>query len=119
MTNLKQLLALNIKQNRRRLGLSQAKLAEKAAASTQYIAMIELERKFPSLEMLERLALALEIDSLELFSPPPFKAKNLKNFQNAVITDLEKALAKSINKTVRATVSAVIDSHTGELENGM
>ena len=109
---IRQVLAINIKQNRLRLGISQATLAEKANASTQYISMIELERKFPSPEMLERLAIALEIDSLELFSPPPFPAERLKSLQNAVINDLEKALTRSINKTVRETVSSVISNHS-------
>ena len=112
MTNIRQILAINLKQNRLRLGLSQAKLAEKANASTQYIAMIELERKFPSPEMIERLAMALEIDSLELFTPPPHSAENLKNLQRAVINDLEKSLVKSINKTVSETVTAVINKHS-------
>jgi DNA-binding XRE family transcriptional regulator len=53
MTNIKQLVALNIKQYRIKSGLTQAKLAEKANASTQYIAMIEPGRKFPCLDLLE------------------------------------------------------------------
>ena len=59
MTNLRQLVALNIKRTRQGLGISQSALAERARASTQYIAMIETGRKFPSIEMLERLAAAL------------------------------------------------------------
>lgn len=116
MTNLRRLLAFNIKQYRRKLGISQAKLAEKANASTQYIAMIELEKKFPSPEMLERLAFALEIDSLELFTSLPLPSESLKNLQNIVIIDLEKALTKSINKTVRETVSTVINNHSIEIK---
>jgi len=90
MTNLRRLLAYNLKQNRLRCGLSQAKLAEKAEAPTQYIAMIELQRKYPSVEMIERIAAALEIDCLGLFRPFSFAEENLKTLQNAVITDLEK-----------------------------
>lgn len=112
MTNLRQILAFNIKQNRQKLGISQAKLAEKANASTQYIAMIELERKFPSPEMLERLAIALEIDCLDFFAPLPFSKESLKHLQKAVTNDLEKALIRSINKTVREIVSSVISSHS-------
>ena len=108
MTNLRQLVAYNIKQQRRKSGISQAKLAEKAEASTQYIAMIELERKFPSPEMLEKLAAALGIDTLELFTPPPFPAENLKDFQDAMMVELENALTRSINKAVKETVSTVI-----------
>ena len=107
MTNLRHLLAFNIKQNRSKLGISQAKLAEKASASTQYIAMIELGKKYPSPEMLEKLALALEIDSLDLFTPLPSADKSLKQLKNIVLTDLKKALTVTLNKTVHE----VIDNH--------
>jgi len=117
MTDIKQLLAFNVKQNRSRLGISQAKLAEKMGSSTQYIAMIELGRKFPSVKMMERLALALEIDNLDLFSPPPFPKGTLHELQNAVLADLEKAIAKSVSKAVRDTVSSVIAKHTMEIKN--
>jgi len=119
MTDLKQLMAFNIKRNRRKLGLSQAKLAEKAEASTQYIAMIELGRKFPSVEMMERLAIALEVDSLELFSPPPFPEGTLRKLQNAVLADLEKAIAKSVSKAVQDTVSSVIARYAMESKSGV
>ena len=111
MTNLRYLLAFNIRQNRRKLGISQAKLAEKAGASTQYIAMIELEKKYPSPEMLEKLALAMEIDSLDLFTPVPSASQSLKDLKNIVLADLKKALTTTLNKTVRETVSEIIDTH--------
>ena len=111
MTNLKQLLAKNIKQYRKKQGLTQANLAEKANASTQYIAMIELARKFPSLELLERIAIALEIDNLDLFSPPPFPVEKVKNHQKAFISDLEKEIGKSVNKAVQKSVKTVINDY--------
>ena len=117
MTNLRQLLAFNIKQNRHRLGFSQAKLAEKAESSTQYIAMIELGRKFPSPEMLDRLAAAMEIDNLDLFTSPPFQKGSLENIQETVLTDLEKRISRSVNIAVRETVSTVIASYIMEMKN--
>ena len=119
MTNLKQLLAFNIKQNRRRLGITQAQLAEKADASTQYIAMIELGRKFPSSEMLEKLAIAMGIDSLDLFSPPPISSVTLKKLQKSVWSDLEKAISKSVRNTIEKTVSSVIAGYIMEIENNV
>jgi transcriptional regulator with XRE-family HTH domain len=59
MTNVKQILAQNLKENRRRLGITQPELAERAGMSTQYLAMIEIARKFPTADILERLAAAL------------------------------------------------------------
>jgi len=111
MTDLKQLLAFNLKQKRCGLGITQAKLAEKAEVSTQYIAMIEIGRKFPSLEMLERLATALEVDTLDFFSPPPFSKESLKKLQKTILTGLEKEITKSINKTVQKSVKTVVASY--------
>jgi transcriptional regulator with XRE-family HTH domain len=48
-----------LRENRRKCGLSQEKLAEKAGISTQYLAMMEIARKFPASEVLERLAEAM------------------------------------------------------------
>ena len=92
MTSLRSLLSSNIKKRRKILGISQAILAEKAKTSTHYIAQIEQENKFPSSEMLERIAMALEFDSSELFSVGPFQAESIKQFQEGVISDIEERL---------------------------
>ena len=80
--------------------LSQAKLAEKAGTSTHYIGQIELGNKFPTPEMLERIAVALEIDSPQLFSMATFPAEAVKSFQEAVLADVGTALATAINARV-------------------
>ena len=111
MTNIKQVLAFNIKNYRNRLGLTQAKLAEKSGASTQYLAMIELGRKFPSLEMLDRIAAALEIDNLALFTPPPYPVMNLENFKKSFISDMEKEVSKSTGKAIEKAVKNVLGKY--------
>jgi transcriptional regulator with XRE-family HTH domain len=68
MTNIRQLLALNMRHNRQSLELSQAKLAERIGTATNYISKIESEKQFPSVKMLEKIAAALNIDTAELFS---------------------------------------------------
>jgi transcriptional regulator with XRE-family HTH domain len=78
MTKLRSLLAHNIKEKRRILGISQAKLAERVKTSTHYIGQIELENKFPTPEMLERIAAALEMDSPQLFSMATFSKDIIK-----------------------------------------
>ena len=112
MTNLKQVLAINMKHYRKNRGLTQANLAEKANASTQYIAMIELGRKFPSLELLERIAIALEIDNLDFFSPPPFPVENMKKFQKKFLVDLEKEIGKAVGKAVQKSVKNVVNNYS-------
>jgi len=111
MTNLKQLLAFNIKQYRAKLDLTQAKLAEKANTSTQYIAMIELGRKFPSIEIMERIAAALKIDNLDLFTPPPFPAENLITLRKTFLADLEKEVSKTVNIAVEKAVRTVVNNY--------
>jgi len=93
MTNLRALLSYNIKKNREKLGLSQAKLAERVDTSTNYIAQIEQQSRFPSSEMLERLAVALEIDSPELFSVVvPFPVEAIQKFKEGITADFEERL---------------------------
>ena len=102
MTNSRELLAYNIKERRRILGITQENLADKISTSTQYIGQIEQKNKFPSAEMLERLAAALEIDSPQLFSMTSFTDEALNRFQKSVQADLETALAKAITQTFEA-----------------
>jgi len=101
MTNLKKLLAFNMKEQRRILGISQAVLAERVNTSTHYIAMIELERKTPSLPMIERIAAALQIDAPELFSMKSIPEETIKELQKTVLTDIERAVSQSIMGILR------------------
>jgi transcriptional regulator with XRE-family HTH domain len=96
MTSLRALLAHNIKEQRRVLGISQAKLAEKVSTSTHYIGQIELGNKFPSPEMLERIAAALQIDSPQLFAMDAFPAEVIRQFQEGVLSDLQTAVSIAI-----------------------
>lgn len=98
MTNLRQVLSLNMKKRRKRLGLSQAKLAEKVNTAPTYIAMIELEKKFPSVEMIERIADALEMDTTELFSVIPLPENAVKNLQKEVLLDFKEIISKKLRE---------------------
>jgi transcriptional regulator with XRE-family HTH domain len=97
MTSLRALLAYNMKERRRILGLSQAKLAERASISTHYISQIEQENKFPSPDKLQRIAAALEIDSPQLFSMNSFTDEAIKRFQEGVLSDMETAIAQAVD----------------------
>ncbi len=54
-------IGLRIRKERERAGFSQAKLAELADSSMQYISLIETAKKKPSLQMLLRIADALNV----------------------------------------------------------
>ncbi|MEW5817141.1 MAG: helix-turn-helix transcriptional regulator [Spirochaetota bacterium] len=67
MTRIRALLAANIKAARKKLGYSQMKLAEFCHVSTSFIGEIEIGRKYPSAETLQKLADALGLKPYELF----------------------------------------------------
>ena len=79
MTDIRQVLAANMKKYRKIQGISQEKLAEKINTATNYIAMIETGKKFPSASMLERIAMALNIDTPELFTTQTVKFMSNSN----------------------------------------
>jgi transcriptional regulator with XRE-family HTH domain len=54
--NIRDILAPNLKENRKKCGLTHEKLAEKAGISAHYLAMVEAFKNFPTPEMLDRIA---------------------------------------------------------------
>jgi transcriptional regulator with XRE-family HTH domain len=88
MTDIRSLLSTNIKKRREFLGISQAALAERVDTSTHYISQIERKIRFPSPEIMERIASALEFDTPELFSVAPFPPEAIKEFQEGVKADI-------------------------------
>jgi transcriptional regulator with XRE-family HTH domain len=98
MTDIKDLLANNIKKYRTALGFSQAKLAEKVNTSTNYIGLLEIKRKFPSPKMMERLALALGIDTTELFHKELTAKEAIKTYRKAAIEDIQEVISQVIKE---------------------
>jgi len=68
MTDIRLVLAENMKKYRKLHKISQEKLAEKISTAPNYIAQIEVGKRFPSASMLVRIAMALNIDTPELFT---------------------------------------------------
>ena len=98
MTDLKQVLAQNMKFYRKTLGISQAKLAEMANITDNYIALIETGRRFPSVKMMERIAKALQKDTLELFSACQIEASKKRSLKKTILTDIEAILTIRLNE---------------------
>jgi transcriptional regulator with XRE-family HTH domain len=65
--SLKDVFIHNVKNYRALRGFSQMKLAELCNTSTSYIGQIEIGNRFPSLEMIEKIAKALQIRPNLLF----------------------------------------------------
>jgi transcriptional regulator with XRE-family HTH domain len=101
MISLTTLIAHNMREGRHALGLSQAALAEKIHTSTNYIAMIELGRKAPSLPMAERIAAALEIEPAELFSMRSIPLESIQKLHSDILLDIDKAITGVIAKNFK------------------
>jgi transcriptional regulator with XRE-family HTH domain len=100
---IRDVLARNLKINRLKLGLTQDKLAEKAGISSHYFAMVELAQKFPSADMLERFAKALEVEPHELFYMPSVAENALEQLQETVAANIEQVVVKAIKETLADT----------------
>jgi transcriptional regulator with XRE-family HTH domain len=98
MTDLRQLLAHNMKERRRSLKMSQYRLAELANTSTYYIGMIENRKKYPSPEMMRRIAAGLELDTPELFSMASFPVNTLRKYQQEILTLIGDAADKVLSE---------------------
>ena len=91
----------NIKIYRNACGLSQSKLAEQAETATNYISAIEAGRRFPSVEMLEKIAFVFGIDTPELFSMKPIQSDTIKKeLEEQVWQSVGQNLANYITKNL-------------------
>jgi len=100
MDNLRDILASNLRNNRRKLGISQPKLAELANLSHHYVSMIELSKKFPTPEVLEKLAKALGIPSHELFSVPSSPENAVNKLHNDVLISIKQAVNDAVKEAI-------------------
>jgi len=105
MASIRDILANNLKENRKKCGLSQAKLAEKANITTQYIAMIEVSRKFPTPEMLDRLAKALEIETYQLFIVKPSPEDAMERLHDTLVGNIERVVGEAVEKAIASKCS--------------
>jgi transcriptional regulator with XRE-family HTH domain len=106
MTQLRQILAANIKKYRSLRGFSQMKLAERVDTAPNYIAMIETGRKFPSDRILEKMAQALNINAIDLFE-----------VKTDAAVSLQAELIKKIHNDVLNDITLLIENRIIDIEN--
>ena len=94
MTDIRKVLAANIRAFRKEKGLTQAKLAEHAGTATHYIAMIEGCKNFPSPDMIERIAEAFGKDTLDLFSLTPIQ----HDWKEIILSDIGSLVDQRLNE---------------------
>jgi transcriptional regulator with XRE-family HTH domain len=97
MTNIRDLLAKNMRTYRTVQGFTQACLAEKVKTSTHYIGMIENKIKFPSPEMIDRIAVALGLDTTDLFKMDNKMPDAIKIYRQSTINDIKSSLVSYLD----------------------
>jgi transcriptional regulator with XRE-family HTH domain len=107
---LKQIFINNMKEFRKKEGMSQMKLAEYCNTSPTYIGEIEVGKKFPSMDMIEKIASILRIkpyhffidrteqnDDINTDNPYPKLPKSMRN-------EIRSELNFSMNELIRETL---------------
>jgi len=103
--SIRDILARNIKENRRKNGFSQDKLAEKAGISTPFVAMIEVSRKFPTPDVLDKIAGALNIKTWQLFTVPPTPEDAMEQLRISIVKDIDQKIANAIKTAITEKTS--------------
>jgi len=96
-----ELFIINLKDFRKMHKISQAKLAEMCESSQAYIAEIEVGKKFPSPDMIEKIASAFDIESYCLF-------QNTTTSHNRILTPSQR---KEISSKVFDFITKTINEY--------
>jgi len=107
MRKIRDVLAENLKKNRRIRGLTQEQLAERAAVSSHYVAMVETRKTFPKPEMLERFAKTLGIEPHQLFIVENDPNEPDERLHKKIVAEM-KNMAIDIKQIVKETVRETI-----------
>jgi len=108
--NIRDILAINIKENRRKNGFSQERLAEKAGISTPFIAMIEVSRKFPTPEVLDKIAIALNIKTWELFAVSPDPEDIMERLHKSIVKDINNVVSTAVKNAISENCKKITSS---------
>ena len=109
MKSTKELLGGRIRELRKGCGLSQEQLSEMIDVDPQYISRIELGKRAPSLDVLEGIANALQVDIRDLFdyrheSDNRYMAEQIAEMINSVEDAEQRKLILRITKAVKKAV---------------
>jgi transcriptional regulator with XRE-family HTH domain len=104
---LKQIFVQNLKEFRKKEGLSQMKLAEYCGTAHSYIGEIEVGRKFPSMDLIEKIARILRIEPYLFFKSKTGK-NNLSEIEQVNVRmpySSKKQLLKQIKSHIKKHIS--------------
>jgi transcriptional regulator with XRE-family HTH domain len=106
---LKQIFIRNLKEFRKKEGFSQMKLAEHCDTAPSYIGDIEIGRRFPSMELIEKMADILRIEPYQFFK------NQADNGLNPDTENLFPRLPNSMKNQIKTQIQTQIDRSTNEI----
>jgi transcriptional regulator with XRE-family HTH domain len=77
---------------RKKNGLTQEKLAERAGITANYIALIETGKSFPSLTTVNKIAEALNITNIELFNSKSLNYPKKEKFTKFLLERIKETV---------------------------
>lgn len=103
MSTTRSLLGARIKELRKLRNMTQEQLAEQVDLATRYISLIEVGRSSPSLETIENIARALQVEIRDLFEfvhlqPGEITPQAIQE----LLQDMDDKTARTVFKMVRA-----------------
>ena len=101
MAHIKEFFAQNLKEKRRKCGFTQAQLAEKVNVSTHHIAMIEIARNYPTLELVERIAHVLGIEIYELFLVESKPQDAMEKLHDTLVANISKVICQAVQDALK------------------
>ena len=99
---IRDILAANLRDYRRKLGMTQGEFAEKANVSTHYIAMIETCKKYPKPDMLEHIAKTLGIEPYKLFNVVSDPNEPFERLYQNIISDMKQIIYEAVEKVINS-----------------
>jgi transcriptional regulator with XRE-family HTH domain len=111
---LQQIFILNLKKFRKKRGVSQMVLAALCETSGNYIGEIEMGRRIPSFEKIEKIASALQVNAYQLFVQETAdeyanKEQKTKDFLEILPGDIKKEIIAHILNTVHNAIGKSFD----------
>jgi len=112
---LQQVFIANLKKIRKERGVSQMALSEKCDTTSNYIGQIEMGRRIPSFEKIEKIAAALEIPPYELFAyeaaeKKPEKKLKAGDYLQKMPQNIKKEIISNLLTAINHDVKALFDS---------
>jgi len=105
-----------MKKYRKKRKLSQMKLAEMLDTSTSYIGGIEINKKVPSMEMVEKIAKALNIEPFRLFVDDKDRTDTDRAIDNDYLECLTTIDRQDLTKRIISLISNDVE-HILQPEN--